>query len=339
MSTRSVSGGAGSGLFARIFQKLPIAWAKPLSVAVIQPLRTRALPGPHVIAPAIILLLIAATSLSGCSSGGKVSGTGLSPRVIPLGQPVPKGGGRWKVGSPYKIDGRWYRPREDTRYDRTGTASWYGEMFHGRYTANGEIYDMDALTAAHPTLPMPVYAKVTNMRNGRSLVVRINDRGPYKHDRVIDLSRRSARLLGFERNGTAPVRVQYLGRAPLNGDDRYERHYLAQQRWRSRGFASAKSDSLTVGALPRARPTSARAAPPLRQDIFIQAGTFRDPANAHRFKQRLARHGHAHVDASSGPSGVLYRVSLGPYADDDIAERTLTNVVRSGITDAVIIRK
>ena len=115
------------------------------------------------------------------------------------------------------------------RYDRRGWASWYGELFHGRRTANGEIYDMDRLSAAHPTLPLPVYAQVTNLKNGRTIVVRINDRGPFANDRIIDLSRRSAEALGFRRQGTAPVRVRYLQRAPLSGDDSYEQHFLMSQ--------------------------------------------------------------------------------------------------------------
>lgn len=144
---------------------------------------------------------------------------------------MPKGGGYYTVGKPYEIAGTLYTPREDPSYDRVGSASWYGELFHGRRTANGEIYDMDSLSAAHPTLPLPVYARVTNLNNGRSIVVRINDRGPYVRDRIIDLSRRSAELLGFRSHGTATVRVKYLGRAPLNGDDSYERRYLATQSW------------------------------------------------------------------------------------------------------------
>jgi rare lipoprotein A len=154
-----------------------------------------------------------------------------SPRVIPLGQPIPKGGGVYKVGNPYRIEGALFTPAEDPGYDRTGVASFYSEDFHGRRTANGEIFDMWALTAAHPTLPLPSYAYVTNLANGRTLLVRINDRGPYARGRVIDLSRASARLLGFEAQGTSLVRVRYAGRAPLNGDDHYEQHFLSAQRW------------------------------------------------------------------------------------------------------------
>jgi rare lipoprotein A len=125
----------------------------------------------------------------------------------------------------------WYTPRDEPGYNRVGRASWYGELFHGRRTANGEIYDMDRLSAASPTLPLPVYAQVTNLTNGRSIVVRVNDRGPYANDRIMDLSRRSAEVLGFQSDGTALVRVKYLGRAPLNGDDRYEQKFLASQGW------------------------------------------------------------------------------------------------------------
>lgn len=158
-------------------------------------------------------------------------GVSSSPRIV-SGAAVPKGGGTYKLGSPYKVAERWYVPREDPGYDRKGIGSWYGDDFHGRKTANGEIFDMNALTAAHPTLPLPCYAYVTNLTNGRTILVRINDRGPYANDRIIDLSHASARALGYEARGTVPVRVRYAGRAPLNGDDRQERQFLAAQTWR-----------------------------------------------------------------------------------------------------------
>jgi rare lipoprotein A len=135
------------------------------------------------------------------------------------------------VGSPYQVDGRWYVPRHEPGYDAIGLASWYGDDFHGRYTSNGEIYDMNALTAAHPTLPMPSYAYITNLENNRTILVRINDRGPYVSDRVIDLSRASARSLGIEQRGLSQVRVRYAGPAPLDGNDTRERRYLASQPW------------------------------------------------------------------------------------------------------------
>lgn len=161
-------------------------------------------------------------------------GVKTSTRVSESRGTMRKGGGSFKLGSPYKVAGRWYVPREEPGYDRSGTGSWYGDDFHGRKTANGEIFDMHALTAAHPTLPLPSYAYVTNMQNGRTILVRVNDRGPYVRDRIIDLSHASARALGYDAKGHAPVRVRYAGRAPMNGDDRRERQYLASQPW-SRG--------------------------------------------------------------------------------------------------------
>ncbi|MGH6661344.1 MAG: septal ring lytic transglycosylase RlpA family protein, partial [Rhodospirillales bacterium] len=116
----------------------------------------------------------------------------------------------YKVGEPYQIQGTWYYPAEDYQYDETGIASWYGAQFHGRRTANGEPYDMNALTAAHRTLPMPSYVRVTNLENGRSLILKVNDRGPFARGRIIDISRRGSQLLGFHDVGTARVRVQIM---------------------------------------------------------------------------------------------------------------------------------
>ncbi len=146
-------------------------------------------------------------------------GTSASVRVIEPGEPVPKGGGVYRVGKPYVVAGREYVPQEDVNYTATGLASWYGDDFHGRYTANGEIFDMNSLSAAHPTLPLPSYVRVTNLANHKSLVVRVNDRGPYVGNRVIDVSVRTAKLLGFYGDGVTKVKVEYVGRAPLEGSD------------------------------------------------------------------------------------------------------------------------
>jgi rare lipoprotein A len=149
----------------------------------------------------------------------KEYGVKASPRVVNHGQPVPQGGGRYMVGKPYTVKGRVYTPRENPRYTATGLASWYGSAFHGRYTANGEVYDMDGLSAAHPTMPLPSYARVTNTSNGRSVVVRVNDRGPYAHDRVIDLSSKTAEVLDMKHHGTVKVKVEYVGPARMEGHD------------------------------------------------------------------------------------------------------------------------
>lgn len=193
----------------------------------------------------------AALALAGCSGGGSLWGgstQGYGPRVVQPGQPVPKGGGVYKLGSPYRINGQTYVPQEAPDYDRTGIASWYGEDFHGRRTANGEIYDMEALTAAHTTLPLPSYVRVTNPRNGRSLVARVNDRGPYVDGRIIDLSWGVASLLQLDGAGTGPVRVQYVGPAPLNGDDSHERKVLAAQRWAGPRVAYAASPAKAMAS-------------------------------------------------------------------------------------------
>lgn len=158
--------------------------------------------------------------LANCSSSVDSSyGVSPSPRVVSYGDPVPKGGGVYRVGAPYVVAGRVYVPEDNPNYRADGLASWYGEDFHGRLTANGEVFDLNGISAAHPTLPLPCYARVTNLSNGRSIIVRVNDRGPYHGNRIIDVSVRTAQLLGFQTNGTAWVRVEYVGRAPLAGSD------------------------------------------------------------------------------------------------------------------------
>jgi rare lipoprotein A len=148
-----------------------------------------------------------------------VYGVPASPRVVEEGQPVPKGGGVYRVGNTYTVAGRTYTPEVDENYRAEGIASWYGRDFHGRRTANGEIFDMESLSAAHPTLPIPSYVRVTNVNNRRSVIVRVNDRGPFKDNRLIDLSKRTADVLGFSGKGLARVRVEYIGRASLDGSD------------------------------------------------------------------------------------------------------------------------
>ena len=178
-----------------------------------------------------VLVAVLGPLLAACGSGGygakvkraafssKEYGVGVSPRVTTNPNP-PRGGGRQLVGGPYTVRGKVYTPQADpTGYVAQGTASWYGSDFHGRLTANGEIFSANAISGAHPTLPLPSYVRVTNLDNGRSLLVRVNDRGPYLHGRVMDLSHRAADILGYVNNGMGNVQVQYVGPAPLNGDD------------------------------------------------------------------------------------------------------------------------
>lgn len=172
-----------------------------------------------------VLALGAANCASPRSAGGGRHpselkyGVASSPRVIPEGQPVPKGGGRDMIGQPYVVAGRTYVPREGRGYSQEGWASWYGSAFHGRLTANGEVFDRQSIAAAHPTLPLPSYVRVTNVVNGRSMIVRVNDRGPYEGGRLIDVSERVAEALAFRRRGTTRVRVEYVGKASVDGSD------------------------------------------------------------------------------------------------------------------------
>jgi rare lipoprotein A len=162
-------------------------------------------------------LAVGCLALAHCS--GPFVSKEYSPRVVEEGEPVPKGGGAYKVGKPYNVNDRTYVPQENPHYRAEGVASWYGRDFHGRLTANGEVSDMHSLSAAHATLPLPSYVRVTNLNNGRSIIVRVNDRGPYHRDRVIDLSIGTAKALDFYHRGIARVRVEYVGRAPIEGSD------------------------------------------------------------------------------------------------------------------------
>jgi len=146
-------------------------------------------------------------------------GVAASPKVVADGEAVPKGGGRDMVGRPYVVGGRLYTPREAPGYSAVGVASWYGPSFHGRMTANGEVFDKMSISAAHPTMPLPSYVRVTNVGNGHSIIARVNDRGPYHGGRLIDVSQRVAEALRFRHLGTARVRVDYVGRASTAGSD------------------------------------------------------------------------------------------------------------------------
>jgi rare lipoprotein A len=173
----------------------------------------------HVGVLGVICLLLANCSGGSFGSLDPRYGVSSSPRVVAPGDPVPKGGGTYRVGAPYVVGGRTYVPEDNPRYRAEGVASWYGSDFHGRLTANGEVFDRASMSAAHATLPIPSYVRVTNLSNHKSVIVRVNDRGPYTGNRLIDVSERAASLLGFYGSGLAPVRVEYVGRAPLEGSD------------------------------------------------------------------------------------------------------------------------
>jgi rare lipoprotein A len=298
-------------------------------------------------------ILISAAALGACSGGSGFDsnlGVTASPRVAE-GRSIGKGGGVYKVGRPYRVAGRWYHPRADANYNRVGTASWYGTAFHGRRTSNGEIYNMYALTAGHPTLPMPSYAYVTNLQNGRTVLVRINDRGPYARDRLVDLSYQTARMLGFHNRGLARVRVRYAGRAPLSGDDSAERRYLAAQSWYSGSRADQQTTaSITTGSVstkkvrtveyrqtPAPAPAPSWSVVQYRRgeldsskqaesiltkpavDTYVRVGPFATRAEAERLRYMLAGPDPSLIEATGSRDNPVYRVRLGPFDDADAA--------------------
>ena len=256
-------------------------------------------------------------------------------------------GGIYKIGTPYQIMGVWYYPRENSNYDEIGIASWYGPKFHGRRTANGEIFDMNLLTAAHPTLPMPVRARVTNLENGKSIIVRINDRGPFAKDREIDLSRKAAEVLGFRDKGTTQVRVQYLGRAPMY--DSAGRLIRVQE---PATFIAERprtpDENKRVSAAPveqvEKQTLDGRTladAPPLiaSKRYAVQVGVFSSRFNAERLKRQLDSLTPAEVSEAMINGETYYRVKVGGANVREDARQTLDMLVSAGHQDAVIVEQ
>lgn len=215
--------------------------------------------------------------------------------------------GQIKIGNPYKVAGIWYHPKAEPYYNRTGVASWYGKKFHGRATANGERYNMNALTAAHTTLPLPSLVRVTNLHNGRSVVLRVNDRGPFARGRIIDVSRKAAQVLGFEKRGVAKVRVEVVG-----SDGRPRRP-------------------------PGGRKRTAQAKAVASGQLFIQAGAFIDRRTAARIASSLDRVGAARITEITRDGRRLYRVRIGPLATIEDADAVLGRVIASGNDSAQIV--
>ena len=252
---------------------------------------------------------------------------------------------RYKVGDPYEVAGVWYYPRVDPDYDATGIGSWYGLPFHGRDTANGEVYDMNELTAAHKTLPMPTMVRVTNLENGRSLVLRVNDRGPFVNGRIIDVSRRASQLLGFHVNGTAKVRVQALSG---EGEAIFSEKPVTTDEERA-AVRSARREPVEVASLAPPEgiakaPAGARELPAVinRQavtstELFVQAGAFTDRDNALRLADRLSALGPARITTVVLDGTEFFRVRIGPLAGVGEADLMLDGVYDIGLLRARIV--
>ena len=302
----------------------------------------------------VAALLLTASIVAGCATS---HGTATPP----------PGGGVYKVGSPYQVAGVWYYPREQPGYDETGIASWYGAQFHGRVTANGEVFDRNGVTAAHPTLPLPSNVRVTNLQNGKSVVVRVNDRGPYKNGRIIDLSEAAADLLGYRLAGTARVRVTYLGRADLNGPGLAP---PSEQTPAEVATAVPAAPTTEVAAAPLAPVAGVATAPPVATaelaapitqpaapianvgaavtgqviavpvppipSIYVQVGAFTVAENAHRVEARLRSLG-AKISSTVSGGKTIYRVRIGPLQDVGVADATLARVPALGQNDGRIV--
>lgn len=245
--------------------------------------------------------------------------------------------GVYKIGEPYRVAGRWYHPTFDPDYDRVGTASWYGPGFHGRATANGEIFDRDELSAAHPTLPLPSIVKVTNLANGRVMTLRVNDRGPFVGDRIIDLSQAAARELGYEGRGTTPVRVQFVRLADDASGPRPRptaRHGVAP-RPEPRPVAARSPASPTKASAPQVT-AAATVAVDHCEASFIQVGAFAEAERAHRAAFRLLGLTWP-VTLEQDRADRLTRIRVGPIDDRDQALATLAWLKREGHATAYIV--
>lgn len=298
--------------------------------------------------------------LSGCSTGGDgvdffdIGGNRSKNSQI---YTINSTGGVYKVGNPYQIFGTWYYPKEDYHYSEVGVASWYGKDFHAKNTANGEKYDMNTLTAAHRTLPLPSIVKVTNLQNGRSVILRVNDRGPYAKNRVIDISKRGAEILGFQAQGTTKVKVEILPEeskklkaAMLNkkGGDSWVKAnnyqtpaaaYKPKKTINSLDDASyAKKEASMDAVIQTKTITTSNTASNLNPK-YIQAGSFANQDSAENLKNQLDKFGKSFVAETVVDGNTFYRVRLGPYRYDAEAEVVLNKVRDYGIYNAKIVSK
>jgi rare lipoprotein A len=243
------------------------------------------------------------------------------------------------AGPAYEVDGKWYVPTHEPDYDEVGIASWYGPNFHGKASASGERFDAGAMTAAHPTLPIPSLVRVTNLDNGRAVTVRLNDRGPFVDGRIIDLSRRAAEAIDMTRAGTARVRVEYVGPAPLEPNTTGEGEP---------GFFAASASPVVAAGLtalpvapyqPRLAATPARVARPAEpseRGFYVQAGSFVELANAHALRAELGVMGDVFVTEAEVQGTDYYRVMLGPWGSRAEAERAQGRLIEAGRSAFVV---
>ena len=250
----------------------------------------------------------------------------------------------YKVGKPYKVLGSWYTPEEDFDYNEVGIASWYGSDFHAKYTANGEVYNMNTLTAAHKTLPLPCIVRVTNLQNGRSLILRVNDRGPFVKDRIIDISKRGAQLLGFQNQGTAKVRVEVMKKESLNLKEALLNkkdikitltNPPANVDAETASKAVAEGKIVAIGANAPTQQTKLSVG---NKKYFVQAGAFSNQEIAGNLSRQLNQFGSVSTSPANVDGWKFYRVRLGPYTSEADAKVALNKVQAHGLSEATIIK-
>lgn len=235
-----------------------------------------------------------------------------------------------KVGRPYTVAGQRFVPRRDDNYDEIGIGSWYGPNFHGRPTANGEVFDQHEMTAAHTTLPIPSIVEVTNLENGRSVIVRLNDRGPFVDDRIIDLSRAAAEALDYRSRGLARVRVRYLGPAQPNADAP-DHHFNMAQSTPAEMPAQTPAPTPVASAAPAQAPTRDASA------LTLQVGAFSDRDNAQALAARISSAGDAWVQAGQANGNAVYRVYFGRWPSRSAAAAAQDDLTGYGVYDSRII--
>ncbi len=281
----------------------------------------------------VIYFLILSAVLSACST---------SPH---LQTNAPDAPGEVKIGDPYKIAGKWYTPEADSTYSQVGIASWYGADFHNKQTANGEKFNMNALTAAHTTLPMPSYVRVTNLENNRSLILRVNDRGPFVANRLIDVSRRGAQLLGFEKRGTTRVRVEAVDgpNAPTQISRSSEPPPIEKQEV---GVVSVETlDVLKPVQQPGGPIQIATLTPPQSSispneqqgDMFVQVGAYSSIGGASRVVTGVKHIGDIGLEGITINGRKLYRVRIGPLHTSTSANAALQQVLSLGHNTAKVV--
>ena len=248
----------------------------------------------------------------------------------------------YKVGNPYKINGKWYYPAVDYQYDEVGIASWYGPGFHGKTTANGEVFDQNKISAAHRTLPMPSVVKVTNLENGLVLEkVRINDRGPFARNRIIDLSKKAAEELGFIRNGVAKVRVEIL-------EDESRKYVLTDQKNNYVAEAAEVTEiskkNLLSSSERKEKVVEKKTEENLEnsiltnKELLIQVGAFTDHRNAKTLSEKLSEF-KAFINRVFINNKYLYRVRIGPINDLDLANDMKRKLFELGYTSSHLVMK